>query len=257
MRGMVVGILMIAAGAVQAQTVEQRQFIDQSIRAYLIVDRCTNLQVDNVVLAKEAVRFGVSADDISRGGRFATAVNAAENAARPSIADVTQSALCNQIWRTLYGQDGVFIPNLLSERPVQPFRPAREVAPLTKVQTATEPKPRVVAGVDMQLAPRKWMGQPVEMRRMRCLHADKDEYRCITSDSSTLIIFAEAIKPAAMQDFMERSCGTFEEMMKPTCRFTLRFTASEHGSDTISGYQKRTVIRAATVEAIREPVRRN
>jgi hypothetical protein len=249
MRGLLIGLLLMAGPAV-AQTAEQIDAVQVTADMMLLSDGCRGLEVDKNALGRFAIERNINSPDFSDTGRHKDIFQSTIRSVLIDRRDLGEAAKCEQA-ELLYGPNGSRAAGLVTVG-AAPLPVATQAAP--KPQRTVSP--RVVAGADMQLAPRKWLGQPVEMRRMRCLHADKDEFRCITSDSSTLIIFAEAVSPPTMQDFVERSCGTFEEMLNPTCRFTLRFTAEQHGEDTISGYQKRTVIRAATVEAIREPARR-
>src|SRR5436190_23178118 len=54
---------------------------------------------------------------------------------------------------------------------------------------------RVVDPSDVYVSPNKYKDKPIELRDMRCLHADEDEYRCIAPGGTTLVVFSSAVEP--------------------------------------------------------------
>ena len=54
---------------------------------------------------------------------------------------------------------------------------------------------KVVSGADLFVSPGKFQGRPIELRRVRCFHADRNEYRCIDT-VNTVVIFSSKVEPA-------------------------------------------------------------
>jgi hypothetical protein len=79
-----------------------------------------------------------------------------------------------------------------------------DTANTSKVLQPTKPTEyRVADADDIFVAPNKYVDKPIELRRIRCLHADKDECRCIAPGSTFLIVFAAAVEPAAEKEAVE------------------------------------------------------
>lgn len=174
-------------------------------------------------------------------------IAAAEKEAADKYSGLSEAHRCAMTANELFGEAGTRRAGLVVYE-------KKEEAPTGGSSATTsipsDAKPRVVAAVDMELSPRKWMGQYVEMKNMRCMHADEGEYRCIEAGGDGAVIFAEAVKPSERQTYIERECGTFAEMVRDKCRFTLRFTPEKYDQDIVSGYEKRTIIMAQEIEAI-------
>jgi hypothetical protein len=111
---------------------------------------------------------------------------------------------------------------------------------------------KVVAAEDLSIAPGKYDGKPIEMRKMRCFHADKDEYRCIGSGiGPALMIIAPLVSPEPAKAQIEDKCGELRKVLTSTlCQKTIRFTPAAHDSDTISGYQNRTIVVTREIEIV-------
>jgi hypothetical protein len=109
---------------------------------------------------------------------------------------------------------------------------------------------RVVDPADVYVAPNKYMDKPIELRNMKCLHADKDEYRCLAPGDNALVVFAAAVEPAAEKEAIETKCGEIKNILSPQCAKTIRFTPAENSDDIVSGYRKRTIILTRSIEVV-------
>lgn len=118
------------------------------------------------------------------------------------------------------------------------------------IKPATPSDYKVVATEDLSVAPGKYDGKQIEMRRMRCFHADKDEYRCTGGGGPSLMIMTPRITPEAARAQIEDKCGELKNMTSPLCQKTIRFTPAAHDSDTISGYQNRTIVVTREIEIV-------
>lgn len=120
---------------------------------------------------------------------------------------------------------------------------------------ANEAKAIPVSASDLGIGTRKFDGKLIEMSGLSCVHADTDDYRCVTGASVT--IFAKAVEPAGSREHMERVCGSVEKALRTAaCKFTVRFVVGERDEDIISGYQKRTVMKVESMWAAEERRRR-
>ncbi|KLK92854.1 hypothetical protein AA309_12065 [Microvirga vignae] len=110
---------------------------------------------------------------------------------------------------------------------------------------------KVVDAMDLQISPNKYKQKGIEVRGVRCYHADEDEYRC-THTSADIMIMGLNIEPASAKSALEESCGEIRKVFSsPKCRFTIRLYPSLIDQDEISGGQKRTVIGAETIEIVK------
>lgn len=106
---------------------------------------------------------------------------------------------------------------------------------------------------DMFVAPRKYIGKPVELRRMSCFHADVKEYRCISNGDLPLVVFTADITPASEKAAIEADCGEIKKVSSSNCRKTLRFVPGHIDEDTLSGNNKRAIVLARSIEIIPTP----
>jgi hypothetical protein len=107
---------------------------------------------------------------------------------------------------------------------------------------------------DMHVAPRKFVGKPVELRNAKCFYADKDDYRCLGSSRSMITtIFAKDVGPSAEKDALENDCGAIKKLESPLCRRTIRFVPRDYDQDAPNAFAKRIVMRAATIEIVPAP----
>jgi hypothetical protein len=109
---------------------------------------------------------------------------------------------------------------------------------------------RVVDSSDIFVAYSKYVGQPIEVRDVRCYYADKDDYRCISIGGSTVAFFAQDIEPATAREAIENDCGEMKKVMTSACKRTIRLTAENISDDLISGYQKRVGVRSSSLEVV-------
>lgn len=110
---------------------------------------------------------------------------------------------------------------------------------------------RLIDPADLYVAPNKYLKRPIELRRMRCLHADKDEYRCIAPGSVIVTIFTARLTPSSEQAAVENECGEIRKMTtSPKCLKTIRFVPLKAEEDLVNGYTKRLVVVAAAVEIV-------
>src|SRR4029077_18568858 len=85
----------------------------------------------------------------------------------------------------------------------------------TNTPKTIEPKKsaeyRVVDPSDIFVAYSKYLGKPIEVRKVRCYYADKDDYRCIAIGDSTVVFFAEDIEPATAREAIENDCSEIKK----------------------------------------------
>lgn len=116
-------------------------------------------------------------------------------------------------------------------------------------ESPTELSYREVDHADLYITPGKFEGKGIELKRMRCFHADKDEYRCIAPGSTVLAVFATEILPVKEREGIENDCGEFRKVMTSSkCLKTIRFVPIKHSEDIVNGYQKRTLILARSLD---------
>jgi hypothetical protein len=240
----------LLATAAMAQTAKQRDFIEHGVKALVLVEKCGDFQVNNRVLYEKAKAVGLSDTDIGPTGRFAKAVGAIEASVRAEFASLSDLTRCSVVAPALFGKEGSAVANLLTDRTSPPPATRASANSGSTAGNVTSEPARLVAGIDMQLAPRRFIGQRVEMRGMRCLNADTAEFRCIATDGSVMAVFTPKVVPAESQQHLERNCATFRELQQPACRLTIRFTPLTHDSDTVSGAANRTVVVAREIEVV-------
>jgi hypothetical protein len=85
---------------------------------------------------------------------------------------------------------------------------------------------------------------------VKCLYADKDEYRCLAPGSNPLIVFAAAVEPEPEKEAIETKCGEIKKLLTPQCSKTIRFMPAENSQDTVSGYTKRTILLTRSIEVV-------
>lgn len=108
---------------------------------------------------------------------------------------------------------------------------------------------RVVQADDVFVTPNKYVGKLIEIPRMKCLYADKGEYRCLGSGNFTFAVFVKALAPQSQRDAIERDCGELSQVMSSLlCLKTVRFTPAKVVNDIVSGFQQRVVLQADAAE---------
>ncbi|CAH1657295.1 exported hypothetical protein [Hyphomicrobiales bacterium] len=132
--------------------------------------------------------------------------------------------------------------------------PSEKTANTTEISKPADPLVyRVSDPDDMYVAPRKYIGKPVELRRMSCFHADVKEYRCISNGDLPLVVFTADITPASEKAAIEADCGEVKKVSSSICRKTLRFVPGHIDEDMMSGNNKRAIVLARTVEIVPAP----
>lgn len=125
-----------------------------------------------------------------------------------------------------------------------------------KPDRAAPKGPLIVAPIEeIALAPRKYVGKPVEVRGLFCYYADVGDYRCnaVNQESPMAVVFAKAITPDAARQAIEANCDTAEKAIRSQrCRVTLRFSYDEDDvdQDLVGGSIDRIIVRPDTAEAI-------
>jgi hypothetical protein len=110
---------------------------------------------------------------------------------------------------------------------------------------------KTVDAIDLQVSPNKYKGKGVELRGVRCFHADEDEYRCMHPTAS-LLVMGVNVEPAAAKSAIENNCGEIRKVLtSPKCRFTVRFYPSLIDEDEVSGGARRTVIGVEVLEVVK------
>jgi hypothetical protein len=106
----------------------------------------------------------------------------------------------------------------------------------------------------MVRAPAKYSGKLVEMRRMRCFFAEKNDYRCTVSTlDAAVIIVAPTIAPPQSRAVVEQLCGDVRNAaVLPACQRTIRFTPGGYGEDKVQGLAKRVVVTSPSIEVLFE-----
>lgn len=108
---------------------------------------------------------------------------------------------------------------------------------------------RKIDAEDLYASPGKYEGKPIQIDRVRCYHADKDEYRCVSSGSVTLMILTIDITPSQEKTVIESECGEIKKMATSSrCLKSIKFTPLKHDEDIISGYKKRVVVLSKQLE---------
>ena len=111
--------------------------------------------------------------------------------------------------------------------------------------------PKRIDADDLAIAPNKYIGKNVELNKMQCFYADKDEYRCVAGGASATILLIQApdITPAVEKQKLENECGEIKKMATTLCRRTLRFSPVGVDNDTV-GLRSRTVVTAQSFEVV-------
>lgn len=109
---------------------------------------------------------------------------------------------------------------------------------------------KTVDAADLYVTTEKYLNRPIEVKNAKCFYADINEFRCIAGDSTALMITAANITPQAEKLALMDDCDSIKNVSSQKCRRTLRFTPLSHTEDTISGYQKRKIVMARSMEAI-------
>lgn len=112
--------------------------------------------------------------------------------------------------------------------------------------------PQTVDATDLYVAPKKYIGKRIELRRVQCFYADKDEYRCIAAADAPVLIVATDIMPTAAKDALERDCGQIKKVQTQACRRVIRFTPVVVDHDDAVAFAKRTVVVTKAIEVVAE-----
>lgn len=125
-------------------------------------------------------------------------------------------------------------------------------APSTKeiVASRSVDPARTIDAEDLYIAPDKFTGKHIELRQVKCFHADKDEFRCIGNGHFALMILTVDITPTEAKDQIERDCGQIKKISSAPCRKTIRFIPLSNTQDQINALTKRTVIIAKSLEVV-------
>lgn len=104
---------------------------------------------------------------------------------------------------------------------------------------------------DLHVAPRKFIGKPVELRNVKCFYADKGDYRCLAPSRSMITtVFAKDVGPPGERDTIESDCGAVKKIDSPLCRRTIRLVPVDFSEDAPNAFAKRMVIQSATIEFV-------
>ncbi|MCP1835720.1 hypothetical protein J2R76_004060 [Bradyrhizobium sp. USDA 4532] len=78
---------------------------------------------------------------------------------------------------------------------------------------------RLVDWNDVCADPAKFIGRPIELRRMRCVYG-MDGFRCgafprkVTASAKTLTVFARSVIPGAERAVLKNNCATLQAMLE-------------------------------------------
>ena len=137
-----------------------------------------------------------------------------------------------------------------------PASSTKEIVAAPANATAAPTVFKAVDAEDVYVSPGKYEGRGIEPKRMRCFHADKDEYRCVASGAVTLALFAPSIRPEKERENIENDCGEIKKMAtSPKCEKTVRLIPLKHGEDITTGYRKRVLVVAPYYEIASAPAR--
>ncbi|WP_143270925.1 hypothetical protein [Bradyrhizobium brasilense] len=91
----------------------------------------------------------------------------------------------------------------------------------------------VVEWNDICTDPAKFIGQPIELRKMRCVDG-MDGFRCvafprkITASAKTLTVFARSVIPGAERAILKNYCTTLQAMLQSAaCRKNIRIIPAQ------------------------------
>ncbi|MGY4182901.1 hypothetical protein ACVIHH_008192 [Bradyrhizobium sp. USDA 4518] len=96
------------------------------------------------------------------------------------------------------------------------------------VMTSTVNDFRLVGWNDVCADPAKFIGQPIELRKMRCVYG-MDGFRCvafprkITASAKTVTVFAKSVIPWGERAVLKNNCTTLQAMLQSAaCRKNIR-----------------------------------
>lgn len=116
---------------------------------------------------------------------------------------------------------------------------------------------QAVEPLDFIVAPNKFMDRGVEIKRARCFHADKNEFRCFTSSPGIITVFTPMLKPVSAQEQVENECGQVRTASSsPRCQFAIRFVPVAAETEPLNAFQKRLVVVTKEIELLPSPSRR-
>jgi len=126
----------------------------------------------------------------------------------------------------------------------------RQIGSLAPSQPLTPTYKIIDDPSDLAVAPRKYVGINIELRRVRCFYADVNEYRCF-GGMPPVTIFSRGLTSEGGQTDIQQSCDTIkkaEHSRDCVVSLRFRFEASDLDEDVVSFYMKRTVIKTDTAE---------
>lgn len=116
----------------------------------------------------------------------------------------------------------------------------------------TDP-PKKVDADDVAIAPNKYKGKNLELSKLQCFYADKDEYRCLAPSSDVvLVVIGTAVTPDAERKKLEDDCGEIKKLETAACRRTIHFVPGAVDHDTI-GLRQRTIVISKMLEIVPPP----
>jgi hypothetical protein len=109
---------------------------------------------------------------------------------------------------------------------------------------------KVVDPDDVHIAPGKFIGKPIEVRNVRCLYADRSDYRCVAPSRMGTVFFVKDVSPAAAKEALETDCGAIKNLNLSKCRRVIHVVPEDFHQDLTDGYSKRTVVTAKAIEVV-------
>lgn len=129
--------------------------------------------------------------------------------------------------------------------------PGLETANIRKFVSYFSPNDfKIVDSGDLYAAPAKFIGQPIELRNVRCLYA-MDGYHCIAPQPGMVtIVSAKSVAPAAEREALKNDCAEIQAMAHlPACRKNVRIIPADLTESSLPNYAaKRVVMTAERIE---------
>jgi hypothetical protein len=139
----------------------------------------------------------------------------------------------------------------LSKSPTASTEPEKSAKTAEIIKTFAPGEYRVVETEDIHVAPGKYEGKPIEIRRVRCFHADKAEYRCGGGGSLPVMVVAPVVTPDNARASLEDECGEVRKVYgSPRCLKTIRVVMAGYRSDRPTNRETRVIVLTNQIEIV-------
>lgn len=143
--------------------------------------------------------------------------------------------------------DAKGLPNeKIPDRPALTLPESSKTQPAAAAEAADPDDYEIADAEDVYAGSRRYQGQTILIKGMRCYYADVADFRCLAPSGIVLAIFTDQVDPPAAREWLQRNCDKLKTALTSSkCLFnpSFRYSAKDVDEDLVSGLEQRKVIR--------------